>query len=52
MNQHNHHISSSVYKELIKSSPQINHTIFNPYGKYFESWDQYGTYWRYTVYKN
>lgn len=52
MSQHNNFIPSSLYKNIVKTSPQINHTKYNPYGNYFESWDESGTYWKYSVYKD
>lgn len=50
--QHNNSIPSSLYRYIMRTSPQVNHTIYNPYGKYFESWDISGTYWKYSVYKD
>lgn len=52
MSQYNNSISSSIYENIIKTSPQINHTKYNPHGNYYESWDELGTYWKYSVYKD
>lgn len=35
---------------MTRSSPQINHIIYKPFGDYYEMWDCDGTYWKYKVY--
>lgn len=52
LNQYNNSIPSSLYRNIIYSSPQIDHTIYKPFGNYFESWDKSGTYWKYSVYND
>ena len=48
----NYTIPVSLYINMIHSSPQINHTKYNPYGNYYESWDTQGAYWKYSIYKD
>ncbi len=49
---HNHSLPASLYIEIIQSSPQIDHTKYNSYENYYESWDTNGEYLRYSVYLN
>ncbi len=51
LEKHNYFLPASLYIKIIQSSPQINHTKYNPYGNYYESWDNQGTYWRYSIYR-
>lgn len=51
MIQHNYYIPTTLYIEMIQSSPQVNHTKYNPYENYYESWDDQGVYWKYSVHK-
>lgn len=52
MQQHNNNINANTYINIIRSSPQINHIIYKPFGDYFEMWDKDGCYWKFTVHKN
>ena len=50
MEQVNSHIGSDTYIDIIRTSPQINHIVYHPYGSYYEMWSEDGGYWRFTVY--
>ena len=52
MRQHNNNIDANTYVNILKSSPQINHVVYRLFGNYFEIWDNDGSYWKFTVYKN
>lgn len=46
----NYIIDSKTYIDIIRSSPQVNHIVYKPFGDYYEMWDSDGMYWKYKVY--
>lgn len=50
VNQYSQNIPSTLYVKIIQTSPQINHVKYDPYGNYYEMWDEKGVYWKYSVY--
>lgn len=52
VNHYNQNIPSPLYVKIIQTSPQINHVKYNPFGNYYEMWDNEGCYWKYSIYNN
>lgn len=50
MNRYNFTLPSSVYQDIWRKSPQLNHCIYKPFGDYFEMWDNEGNHWKFSVY--
>lgn len=51
MKQNNYSISANTYIDICSTSPQINHTHYEPYGDYFEIYTDDRYYWKFKVQK-
>lgn len=50
LQQNNNNIDSETYLNICRTSPQLNHIKYEPYGNYFEMWSNDENYFKFTVY--
>ena len=49
LERNNYVIKSDIYRDIITSSPQIDHVKYKPSGNYFEAWTTDNHYWKFGV---